>query len=156
MPFGSEDIDALVTAESQAFFLNEMDGFAENMGIITLATSNHPERLDHSILECPSRFDRKYYFGPPGSVERLAYFSLWNDRFAIEMHLSSKEMIEMADLTEGFSFAYLKEMILSSLMIWMSNRFTGGMGQVMRGQAAKLREQMGYDGNQVATHSKST
>lgn len=142
-----EDIDALVAPESRAFFLNELDGFAENVGVITVATSNHPERLDPSILERPSRFDRKYYFGPPGEAERLAYLSLWHDRFAPEMRLCCAETREAVNVTEGFSFAYLKELVLSSVTSWMSARTAGGMGTIVRAQAAKLRDQMFCDGS---------
>jgi hypothetical protein len=137
-----EDIDVLITPEGRAFFLNEMDGFAENAGIITLATSNHPERLDPSILERPSRFDRKYYFGIPGPPERLAYLSWWDDRFAAELRLSPEEMGEVVASTEGFSFAYLKELVLSSLTSWMSSPGRDAIGPVLRRQAATLREQI--------------
>jgi SpoVK/Ycf46/Vps4 family AAA+-type ATPase len=45
---------------------------------VTPATTNHPERLDPSIVDRPSRFDRKYHFELPGPDERRAYVSLWN------------------------------------------------------------------------------
>ena len=76
-----EDLDSLITDENRSFFLNELDGFAANAGILTIATTNHPGRLDPAILDRPSRFDRKYHFGLPGpdrapglhrAVERLA------------------------------------------------------------------------------------
>ncbi|MDY0166469.1 MAG: AAA family ATPase [Thermoguttaceae bacterium] len=148
-----EDVDALVTPESRAFFLNELDGFADNAGIITIATSNHPERLDPSILERPSRFDRKYRFEPPGAAERAAYLALWHDRTAVEMRLSSEEMSQVVEWTDGFSFAYLKELIVSSLTSWMSSRVAGGMGRIMREQAMKLREQMGREADDPAPAS---
>jgi hypothetical protein len=137
-----EDIDALLAADSRAFFLNELDGFAQNAGIITLASSNHPERLEPAIVERPSRFDRKYYFGLPGSSERHAYLSLWNDRFAAEMNISCAELRETVDATEGFSFAYLKELVLSSMTRWMANPFQGTMGPIMCAELEKLRFQM--------------
>jgi ATP-dependent 26S proteasome regulatory subunit len=59
-------------------FLNELDGFAANIGIVTLATTNHPERLDPAILDRPSRFDRKYPFDLPEQPERHAYIVMWN------------------------------------------------------------------------------
>ncbi len=60
-----EDLDSLLTPQNGSFFLNELDGFAANIGIVTLATTNHPERLQSAILEPSSRFDRKYPFGLP-------------------------------------------------------------------------------------------
>jgi AAA+ superfamily predicted ATPase len=56
--------------ESSSIFLNELDGIADNIGIVTLATTNHPERLDLSIVDRPSRFDRKYPFDLPELPER--------------------------------------------------------------------------------------
>jgi SpoVK/Ycf46/Vps4 family AAA+-type ATPase len=68
-----EDIDSMVTDKIRSLFLNELDGFATNVGVVVLATTNHPERLDPAILDRPSRFDRKYYFELPAEAERRAY-----------------------------------------------------------------------------------
>src|SRR2546423_2000599 len=73
-----EDIDSLIDGKNRSFFLNELDGFALNTGVVVLATTNHPERLDTAILDRPSRFDRKYNFDLPAVAERLAYVSAWN------------------------------------------------------------------------------
>ena len=72
-----EDLDSLITEHNRSFFLNELDGFAANTGVVTIASTNYPERLDAAILARPSRFDRKYHFGLPGAAERLAYMELW-------------------------------------------------------------------------------
>jgi len=57
-----EDLDSMVDGSNQSFLLNELDGFHPNNGLVVLATTNHPEKLDPAILDRPSRFDRKYYF----------------------------------------------------------------------------------------------
>ena len=44
--------------------LVEMDGFAENSGIIVLAASNRPDVLDPALLR-PGRFDRRVTVGRP-------------------------------------------------------------------------------------------
>ena len=67
-----EDLDALINDGNRSYFLNELDGFASNTGIVVLATTNHPDRLDPAIVERPSRFDRKYLFPLPGEAERAA------------------------------------------------------------------------------------
>src|SRR5262249_30867102 len=137
-----EDLDSLVSGQNRTFFLNELDGFAANAGIVTLATCNHPEQLDPAILDRPSRFDRKYHFDLPETPERLAYIALWNAGLQPALRLDDVGMEEIAGLTEGFSFAYLKELYLSSMMRWIHTREEGEMGAVMRAQAAVLREQM--------------
>jgi len=75
-----EDLDSLIEGENRSFFLNELDGFAANTGIVILATTNFPEKIDPAILNRPSRFDRKYYFNLPGLQERLAYIKMWNHK----------------------------------------------------------------------------
>ncbi len=135
-----EDLDALLTDENRSFFLNELDGFAVNTGIVILATTNHPERLDPALTNRPSRFDRKYSFNLPAQAERLKYITLWNSSLEGTIHLSSEVVLRLAELTTDFSFAYLKELFLSSLMRWMTTREQ--MDAIMLEQVASLREQM--------------
>ncbi|HLH62663.1 MAG TPA: ATP-binding protein [Ktedonobacteraceae bacterium] len=137
-----EDLDSLLTPQNRSFFLNELDGFASNIGIVTLATTNHPERLDPSILDRPSRFDRKYPFDLPEIAERTAYIVMWNDSLKPGLRLSEEGIAKISELTDGFSFAYLKELFLSSKMRWIAHPQQGTMEQVMAGQVGKLREQM--------------
>ncbi len=137
-----EDLDSLITPQNRSFFLNELDGFAANIGIVTLATTNHPERLDPAILDRPSRFDRKYPFDLPESPERLAYITLWNDSLKPGLKLPQESLTRISTLTDGFSFAYLKELFLSSKMRWIANPQQGSMEEVMIGQVNTLREQM--------------
>ncbi|MGE0610012.1 MAG: ATP-binding protein, partial [Pirellulales bacterium] len=84
-----EDLDSLLNDANRSYFLNGMDGFAANQGIITLATTNHPEQLDPAILDRPSRFDMKYYFGLPELAERVTYLGFWNCRLAAELQLTA-------------------------------------------------------------------
>jgi len=101
-----EDLDSMISNENRSFFLNELDGFQANTGVVVLATTNHPERLDPSILDRPSRFDRKYYFELPRERERLAYVAKWNQDLQIEMRVTERAAKEVVRGTEGFSFAY--------------------------------------------------
>jgi SpoVK/Ycf46/Vps4 family AAA+-type ATPase len=137
-----EDLDSMIDDKSRAFFLNELDGFETNAGVVVLATTNHPDRLDPALLDRPSRFDRKYYFNLPAKAERSAYIATWNNELQPELRLSDRVAAEVARQTEGFSFAYMKELFLSSMMQWMAT--TGGvsMGETMLSQAGQLREQM--------------
>ncbi len=137
-----EDLDSLLTSQNRSFFLNELDGFAVNIGIVTLATTNHPERLDPAILDRPSRFDRKYPFDLPEQPERQAYITLWNNSLKPSLRLSDEGVVRLSTQAEDFSFAYLKELFLSSMMRWISNPQQGTMEQVMTGQVDVLREQM--------------
>jgi AAA+ superfamily predicted ATPase len=137
-----EDLDSLITPQSRSFFLNELDGFASNAGIVTLATTNHPERLDASILDRPSRFDRKYPFDLPGLLERQAYIAMWNNSLQQALRLSEEAITRVAEATEDFSFAYLKELFLSSMMRWIALSQSQSMDTLMAAQIETLREQM--------------
>jgi len=137
-----EDLDSLITSQNRSFFLNELDGFAANIGIVTLATTNHPERLDPAILERPSRFDRKYPFGLPELTERRAYIALWNEALKPALRLTEEAVNKLSEITDDFSFAYLKELFVSSKMRWIAKPQQGTMAQVMMEQVDRLREQM--------------
>ena len=122
-------------------FLNQLDGFASNDGIVTVASTNHPERLDPAILQRPSRFDRKYHFEVPGTRERLRYVARWNDDLAGEMTLPEERLPVVAEATEGFSYAYLKELFVGSLMTWTGDK-SRSFDEVVLGEARALSEQM--------------
>jgi AAA+ superfamily predicted ATPase len=137
-----EDLDSTIDDKSRAFFLNELDGFETNAGVVVLATTNHPDRLDPALLDRPSRFDRKYYFDLPAEAERSEYISRWNNELQPELRLSERVAAEVVRQTEGFSFAYMKELFLSSLMQWMATTGRVSMDQIMLSQGLQLREQM--------------
>lgn len=137
-----EDLDSLVDKNNRSFFLNELDGFAENTGVVVLATTNYPEKLDAAILDRPSRFDRKYHFELPAAGERLAYIDLWNQSLESPLRLSAATLPRLVKQTKGFSFAYMKELFLSSLMEWMAGSAEAGMDKVVLHRAGILRRQM--------------
>lgn len=136
-----EDLDALLVPSARAFFLNELDGFAQNAGIITLATTNHPERLDASIVERPSRFDRKYHFELPDAATRLAYLALWNTRLRPALRFDDAGRARIAEATHGFSFAYLQELVVAATMQYV-DRAAEGMLVLALEQLEVLRAQM--------------
>jgi AAA+ superfamily predicted ATPase len=137
-----EDLDSMIDNNNRAFFLNELDGFNSNTGVVVLATTNHPEKLDTSILDRPSRFDRKYYFQLPADEERRAYIARWNCELQPEMRVTEKSVARVVKETEDFSFAYLKELFVTSMIQWLSSDGSGRMDEVLIGQTALLRKQM--------------
>ena len=113
-----EDLDSLVNDDIRSYFLNEVDGLESNDGILMIGSTNHLDKLDPAISKRPSRFDRKYHFKIPGEEERRLYAEYWrakllkNETVAFPNELASI----IAQLTEGFSFAYLKELFVMSLL----------------------------------------
>jgi len=137
-----EDLDSMIDDNNRSVFLNELDGFQSNNGVVVLATTNHPDKLDPAILERPSRFDRKYHFNLPCFAERFAYIMKWNNELQTDLQVSEKGAARVVSITEGFSFAYLKELFVASMVQWISDGRGTSMDQVLLTQADLLREQM--------------
>jgi ATPase family associated with various cellular activities (AAA) len=140
-----EDLDALIDDENRAFFLNELDGFESNPGVVVLATTNHPAKLDTAIMDRPSRFDRKYYFYLPSAKERRLYIENWNEQLQIELLVSDIVVTRLICETEGFSFAYLKELFVASIAQWLVHQRSGSMDDIILAQLRVLRGQMKTD-----------
>ncbi|HEY4117286.1 MAG TPA: AAA family ATPase [Byssovorax sp.] len=137
-----EDLDGLFDPEGLAFFLNELDGFGENSGLVTLGTTNHPERLDPALLDRPSRFDRTYAFELPHAEDRRRFLVVQNAKLADLGALSAATIDELVDATHEFSFAYLKELVMGALVA-----VVGGAAHdtesAARAIVPRLREQLG-------------
>jgi AAA+ superfamily predicted ATPase len=137
-----EDLDSMIDKKNRAFFLNELDGFQTNTGVVVLATTNHPEELDSSILDRPSRFDRKYHFHLPAETERFAYIDKWNSELQADLRVSEGGAARLVAATDGFSFAYMKELFVSSMVQWMSDGRRASMDDILLAQARLLHDQM--------------
>lgn len=113
-----EDLDSLVNDDIRSYFLNEVDGLESNDGILMIGSTNHLDKLDPAIAKRPSRFDRKYHFKIPGESERNLYAEYWRKKLqgneSIEFPEELTEIV--SKLTEGFSFAYLKELFVMALL----------------------------------------
>ena len=93
--------------------LVEMDGFAENSGIIVLAATNRVDILDPAILR-PGRFDRKIVIGTPdicGREEILTVHSK-NKPLADDVNLK-----DIARTTAGFTGADLENLLNESAIL---------------------------------------
>lgn len=148
-----EDLDSMISGANRAFFLNELDGFKANTGVAVLATTNHPEKLDVSILDRPSRFDRKYYFNLPAATERSAYIQKWNSELQPELRVS--DITAVVNKTDGFSFAYLKELFVSAMVQWISNDGKTAMAEVILRQVELLGSQMNNKKEEKETKKKN-
>ena len=113
-----EDLDSLVNDDIRSYFLNEVDGLESNDGILMIGSTNHLDKLDPAISKRPSRFDRKYHFKIPGEEERRLYAEYWRGKLLKNDTVDFPEELAgiVAQLTEGFSFAYLKELFVMALL----------------------------------------
>lgn len=124
-----EDLDSLVTDDLRSYFLNEIDGLQENDGILIVGSTNHLERLDPGIAKRPSRFDRKFFFPDPSFAQRVQYCEFWRTKLAenddIEFPVALVKAI--ANITDGFSFAYIQEAFVASLLLIAGDNDAHGM-----------------------------
>lgn len=114
-----EDLDSMVTEKVRSYFLNEVDGLESNDGILMIGSTNHLDLLDPAIAKRPSRFDRKYHFRLPNERERALYCQYWFRKLVDHPLVAfSQELCPViAKVTEGFSFAYMKELFITSLLL---------------------------------------
>lgn len=140
-----EDLDSLVTDRVRSYFLNEVDGLESNDGILMVGSTNHLERLDKGIRNRPSRFDRKYLFPEPGMPEREAYCAFWRRKLLGdrddddddeggggagegEVEFPAVLCRAIASITGGFSFAYIQEAFVASLLAIAEEKDDNGGG----------------------------
>lgn len=144
-----EDLDSLICDENRSYFLNELDGLEENHGLITIATTNYPEKLDPAILDRPSRFDQKWFFGLPDLASRQVYFELWNAKLPEEVRLNDQEVAQLASLTEEFSFAYLKELCLGGILKWVQEGESTSLVEELKNYKSLLKRQNEHSESQA-------
>ncbi|BCM89563.1 putative ATPase YjoB [Abditibacteriota bacterium] len=116
-----EDIDGFLHEGNRTVFLNEMDGFASNEGMLIIASSNHPGKIDEALLKRPSRFDRVFHLGLPELPERRAFCEKILSRPSLARKLApgfdvSGLCDQVAHKSDGFTPAYLKEAFVSAAL----------------------------------------
>ena len=139
-----EDLDSLINEGNRTVFLNEMDGFASNDGLLIIASSNHPGKIDEALLKRPSRFDRVFHLGLPELPERRAFCEKILTRDSLASKLSPELDIaalcdEVARKSDGFTPAYLKEAFVSAAL----SRAQAGATQLDEHFAGAVLEQVG-------------
>jgi energy-coupling factor transporter ATP-binding protein EcfA2 len=104
-----EDIDALTQQYGEAPFLAMLDGEMQISGVVNVATTNYPERLDPRFVDRPGRFDRITECPMPGADARRAYLAAK----APEADATRRE--KWVKATEGLSLGHLRELIVAHI-----------------------------------------
>lgn len=103
-----EDIDAIIEQYGEADLLALMDGELQIDNVVFVATTNYPEKLDARFKNRPSRFDIVKKIGMPNAPARKLYLTSKVTRL-----IGTDELEEWVSLTERFSIAHIKELIVS-------------------------------------------
>ena len=93
--------------------LVEMDGFAENSGIIIMAATNRPDVLDPALLR-PGRFDRQIVIGIPDIVGREEIFKVHSRNKPLDDDVDPKVL---ARRTPGFTPADIENMLNEAALL---------------------------------------
>ena len=108
-----EDLDRIVQTKgiSLSHLLNLLDGLRALNGVLFIATCNEPDKLDPALIHRPSRFDRVWRFELPKYEQRLALLHKRGGAFFSESALQVA-----ARRSEGFSMAYVQEIVVNALL----------------------------------------
>ena len=110
-----EDLDSLLDKYSlRTKFLNILDGMTSYEGILTIATTNHPENIDPALLNRPSRFDKKWLFNLPDKDNKAEYMQVKLRKIYTEDEIkvcSSTIKVIVKD-DKPLSFSMLQELII--------------------------------------------
>lgn len=101
-----EDLDALIERYRESDFLNLLDGEAQLQNVVYVATTNYPELLDNRFKDRPSRFDTIRRIGMPTDKARETYLKVKLP------DISDDELAEYVANSDGYSVAYLRELIV--------------------------------------------
>ncbi len=92
--------------------LIEMDGFANNSGVIIIGATNRPDMLDGALLR-PGRFDRQVNIELPNSAGREEILNLYAKKIKLADGVNLKDI---ARGTTGFSGADLENLLNESAL----------------------------------------
>jgi predicted AAA+ superfamily ATPase len=110
-----EDIDSIASENKYqtARLLNILDGVKQIEGVVYIATTNYPEKLEERITNRPSRFDRRYKVELPNEEIRRAYIL---NKLTPE-DIKQNDIEEWVERTEGMSLSHLKEVLISVIVM---------------------------------------
>ncbi len=109
-----EDIDGLVHEGNRNEFLGFLDGFSRGgEGVLVVATTNNPAKLDPALTERPSRFDRKWVFRLPNAEARAGYLRWRLARTPLTPEDST--IARVAKEAGGHSYAMLQELVVLAM-----------------------------------------
>lgn len=101
-----EDMDEVCSYNEHAV-LELMDGGDQMNGVLVLGTTNYPERLPPRVMRS-GRFDTKVEVKSLPLAGRLAYFT-----HKLAKKEGAERIREIAEATDGMSFAQMRELIAS-------------------------------------------
>jgi hypothetical protein len=138
-----EDLDSLLKQVEVSAFLNLVDGIdAASGGLLLIATTNHPDKLDPAINNRPGRFDVVMEVPAPDEPLRLAYLrrQLEGDGASGEGATDDALLQQIAADTDGLAFAHLQEIVRLSGLLAINAGRAGRTADDVRAAARRVRD----------------
>lgn len=132
-----EDLDWMLKQVDVSAFLNLIDGVdsaSTTGGLLLLATTNHPERLDPAVNNRPGRFDVVIEIPAPDEPTRLTY---------LRRHLADigdAVLSRVAADADGLAFAHLQEIVRLSGLLAINAGRSARADDDVRSAASTVRE----------------
>jgi hypothetical protein len=104
--------------------LNQLDGFPNNSGILTVATTNDIRAIEPALADRPSRFDHLLRLEPPGTAGRRSLLR----RFLRGVPEAVPDLDELAGATQGLTGAHLQEVVHLAIQQALDRQPTGEAG----------------------------
>lgn len=144
-----EDIDRFVGCDDDKTpLLDFLDGNSRCGGVVTIATTNHIERMEERFVNRPSRFDRVLEFPLPDAVCRRLFF----EKSVLPDDLASIDLDEWVKKTEGYTLDHLNELVLLVFVFGHSeeeafatlNKMIGDAGWLKNKTSVKPVKKIGF------------
>lgn len=110
-----EDIDSIGSNEAtRSKLLNMFDGLVTSDGVLTIASTNNPDKLDEAFTGRPSRFDSYYVLDVPPLRQRK---SILENKLGKRLKRVPKDALAaLLKEMSGLSAAFVQEVAVCSLM----------------------------------------
>lgn len=128
-----EDVDNWLGPTTIDLLKTEMDGIGRSAGVVTVLTTNYPERMPDALIDRPGRFHDVLHFALPDEPARAAMLARWLPE------LTDEQRDAAAKATDGYSGAHVRE--LAAFVRTLREQDDLEPGAALDRALAKLREQ---------------
>jgi transitional endoplasmic reticulum ATPase len=118
---GSEELMGMPVYDSIVNqILAELDGLEDRKGVVVVASTNRPDKIDRALLR-PGRFDRLVYVPSPDQAARLHILKIHTAPMRVAPEVTDR-LNELSTRTEGYSGADLENICREAGMAALRER----------------------------------
>lgn len=101
-----EDVDNWISSYAVDVIKTEMDGIGKGSGVVTVLTTNYPDRFPDALIDRPGRFHDVLLFDLPSDKVRREMLTKWTDGVVAESQIDA-----LVKRTSGYSGAHIYELV---------------------------------------------